>query len=1338
MAGMPGGYSSSPEPIVTRSMARAARAQSDSQSTLDTTDSSELDLEDVYYIQETDEDADAASMDEDGTIRLADLDEFDEDDDDEDEEDDFEPDDDDEAEDAMDTAEGAEAIENMTIVTSSGEQIRLAELLADDPPPSDEAAPAGVPRRPMGRTAIQTLLRALASGRATVRRGPAAQAAREAEEEEDDDGDYQEEEEDDAFGDLFGYRRRPARRQRPLFEPIKKPLKEGVALERSGEFGRPPQRYYASEQQRTLHASRNAFGLVDMMRKRETTRGRRTFEDYSDIAIPNTDGTEVAQYGSSVYCGQYSEDGSFFYTCAQDFKVRIYDMTAPLRTTRKGILDTSNGPYRNPNRRGQGYSAYHDDRTSLKLLKTIRATHECRWTITDANLSPDNSMLIHSTIGSTVSLIKTRDVDEGIESSNHDQQLLKFGAHAYDDFGIWSIRFSGDAREIVAGASRGKIFVYDVEAGKPVLRIRAHDDDVNAVCFADSLSSNVLISGSDDGLAKVWDRRSLGDGRKAGVLVGHTEGLTFVAPKGDGRYVLSNGKDSCAKLWDLRKMYSSEEYDNLERLDVGVQGFDYRFGGYTKPKYRRHPQTCEVTSFTGHSVTKTLIRAHFSPIATTGQRYIYSGSADGRIHIWSLDGQVVQILDRRKATPLFGSDGEPNDPSAPEAPPSQHNYDSVVRDVSWAPFEPTIISTSWESSVGSSGSIAMHEWKAEGKHHDDNRGIQRNWNLAYASAPLRRGLVATQQDHRRARAVLLSFDELLTCADHHNMRRLVLAAACFVSAAAANRLGPRKLAFGRASSLSEHVAALPGESAAPYQNVQVTVPPLLGDAKKLCDQVLLDQYVFANSFYTPAIKGFAVPSECGALADIDRLVLELTVRSIGTQYDRLSNIFINDIEVLRTSTAEPIRRPPGITWTVTKDITRYLGLIDAKTNRLVMHLNNLLDASAGLDGVYNVTLSLQYYSKGDGRPATKSQVILPLGPGALHDKSQSSGLFVLPGESRAETILQIPETTVSLLAEIYASGAANEEFWYASPVDELVPEIGPQEGNHGPFREVQLHVDSVLAGVVWPFAVIYTGGISPALWRPIAAYGAFDAPSYWIDLSPFIPTLVDGRHHSFEFKIIGQGPGGATNSSWLVSGNLQAFLSPTGKKPTGRMISTTNEPIDVSSEILHLSKGESGAIVTAKRDFTITAELDGLLTTFHQNLTFTNKQIYTDSTQIVIQDTGYTSMSARSGHPIMSVQQRFPLHMTTTMTAADSIEAVVKHGYESVWTKSGVADGGSIKTEQMGVSMLKLDPKTGRVTAGTGNTTQTYRYQDATNLYTRDIEARNLTIVRDETGGNVA
>jgi hypothetical protein len=50
----------------------------------------------------------------------------------------------------------------------------------------------------------------------------------------------------------------------------------------------------------------------------------------------------------------------------------------------------------------------------------------------------------------------------------------------------------------------------------------------------------------------------------------------------------------------------------------------------------------------------------------------------------------------------------------------------------------------------------------------------------------------------------------------------------------------------------------------------------------------------------------------------------------------------------------------------------------------------------------------------------------------------------------------------------------------------------------GPFREVQLLIDKRLAGVVFPYPVIYTGEFLPSIWRPMVSYGAFDSPTYYV------------------------------------------------------------------------------------------------------------------------------------------------------------------------------------------------------------------------------------------------
>ncbi|KAF8899131.1 WD40-repeat-containing domain protein [Infundibulicybe gibba] len=541
---------------------------------------------------------------------------------------------------------------------------------------------------------LSRLLSASASGNTSTRNARGRpQIFTDEDEDEDEDG-FEDEDEDEYFS---GNRET----MHAWFPEVTEPQKAGVELLNSGDFGRVRHRPVSRRQNTSimkLMQSRSAQPRLNQYK-----------EDYANKLIPNSNGTAVATYDANIYTGQFSKDSSFYYTCSQDFRLHIYDTTAPPATT------ISNGS-RGASRRETNLQ------TKLQVKKTVYG-HPGRWTITDANLSPDNERMIYSSITPTVYMTSTLDsspvqipipfADPPARASNG----WGFG----DSFGIWSCRFSADGNEVVAGGS-GKIFVYDLLANRRTVKISAHDDDVNSCCWADTASGNVLVSASDDKFLKVWDRRSLGASQKpSGVLIGHTEGITYVSAKGDGRYVISNGKDQAMRLWDLRKMRSSREYDNVKYQQVGVSNFDYRYPHYPRPKYAAHPQDCSVMTYRGHSVLRTLIRCHFSPAETTGGQYLYSGSADGKIHVWSLDGRIVQILDRAKTLPMSA------DPSGPEPEYTRNMRSNVcVRDVSWHSQEPVIMSAGWES--GRDGSIvARHEWKGISKMRYNIRDWEEKW-----------------------------------------------------------------------------------------------------------------------------------------------------------------------------------------------------------------------------------------------------------------------------------------------------------------------------------------------------------------------------------------------------------------------------------------------------------------------------------------------------------------------------------------------------------------------------------------------------------------------------------
>ncbi|GAC99443.1 hypothetical protein PHSY_007044 [Pseudozyma hubeiensis SY62] len=597
----------------------------------------------------------------------------------------------------------------------------------------------------------------------------------------EDDDEMEDDDDDDDDDEDNWYHMARSSQMADFWEPTTTPIRSGQELALSGEFGRQPKR--------PLDASPSAFAessnMSDLLYQRKYARRRIAKADMASF-VPNTNGTIVASYPARVYCGQYSQDSSFFYTCTQDFRVHMYDTTV---AGPKTVQVHDDGPRRVRNSwffSSMGTTQY----TSLNMTKSIQG-RQGNWTITDANLSPDNQWMIYSSITPFVHLVPTKQhFESGGRTPSDNQVMLDFSNTGDDDTGIWSIRFSGDSREIVAGAHFGDIYVYDIEARRRVLRVEGHSDDVNAVAFADAASSNVLISGSDDSFVKVWDRRSLSGGKPAGVLMGHTEGVTYVSPKGDGRYCISNGKDQSCRLWDLRMMHSSSKFDRMTHLDYGLRNWDYRNMSYRQPRYQAHPQDCSVMTYRGHAVLKTLIRCHFSPAETTGQKYIYSGSADGKIHIWNLDGTVAQVLDRSKVRPLYaekdpsnqihaykgpgGDDNEESDdddadvfrepglasdPSSPPLPwfkrkhPRRHasaansGFDNplasgrggragrghrgtgggaacTVRDVSWHPQEPSLMSTAWDGNDGDSGSIAKHELADWSKRHMTLEDVQ--------------------------------------------------------------------------------------------------------------------------------------------------------------------------------------------------------------------------------------------------------------------------------------------------------------------------------------------------------------------------------------------------------------------------------------------------------------------------------------------------------------------------------------------------------------------------------------------------------------------------------------
>jgi Peptide N-acetyl-beta-D-glucosaminyl asparaginase amidase A len=335
----------------------------------------------------------------------------------------------------------------------------------------------------------------------------------------------------------------------------------------------------------------------------------------------------------------------------------------------------------------------------------------------------------------------------------------------------------------------------------------------------------------------------------------------------------------------------------------------------------------------------------------------------------------------------------------------------------------------------------------------------------------------------------------------------------------------------------------------------------------------------------------------------------------NTHLALLTTLDLNDTEVWRTSTAEPTKN--GIIWTYSKDVSNYLSLWQ-QHQKIIFDLGNLIDDT--YTGSYNTTLSAVFFTTEDHRPA--ADVVVPISK-RLSGQDQPSA-YQIPQQGPAKNSLAIPRNVQRAIFTISACGQADEEFWWSNVPNSTTQTFGKNNTltGYSPWREAQLWIDDKLAGVAWPFPIIFTGGVVPGFWRPVVGIDAYDLREDEIDISPWLPLLSDGKAHSYEIRVVGlvDGPNGDVKISpvgnyWIVTGKLFLWLDQSGNTTAGTPPTVLSPPpsFSVESSISKSGDGKNETLtykVTASREFVVT----GSVTTsegarpveWRQSLSFSN------------------------------------------------------------------------------------------------------------------------------------
>ncbi|KAJ5162871.1 uncharacterized protein N7500_004701, partial [Penicillium coprophilum] len=510
-------------------------------------------------------------------------------------------------------------------------------------------------------------------------------------------------------------------------------------------------------------------------------------------------------------------------------------------------------------------------------------------------------------------------------------------------------------------------------------------------------------------------------------------------------------------------------------------------------------------------------------------------------------------------------------------------------------------------------------------------------------------------------------------------------------------------------------------------------------------EMLLMDHVFGVSYGAPFVGDYNPPN-----CEFDTVRINLTVTSRGKQYDRLALMYLGDNEVFRTSTAEPTVN--GIVWTYIKEMSHYNSLWK-NPQKLIFDLGNIINDV--YTGSFNATLTAHFSI---GQNVKTADMILPIS--AKKSASNSSSAFQLPTDNTT-VMYEIPAAASRAVVSISACGQSEEEFWWSNVFSEDTQDFESTVGGlygYTPFREVQLYIDGILAGLVWPFPIIFTGGVAPGFWRPVVGTDAFDLRQPEIDISPFLPMIQDGKQHSFEIRVTGldvSADGGAkfsntVGSYWVVTGNIFIYIdndSSASKATITRdnKAPTVDSPLPVFSVTRNLVHNETGGndslsySVVVERVYSATSSLYS----WSQKLSFANHGLLNQQgySQVNRQLTsGNNTITELGDIPVSnSVAYQYPLVVNATYGITSNgmtIHSWMKRGLDfeatgglGISTYTLTSGPSYLHTSQSG--MAKYKSITGGKSSSWGDTVNMFASQMNGQSYHRYVHAVNGTVVHD-------
>ncbi|KAG0470871.1 hypothetical protein HPP92_017571 [Vanilla planifolia] len=196
--------------------------------------------------------------------------------------------------------------------------------------------------------------------------------------------------------------------------------------------------------------------------------------------------------------------------------------------------------------------------------------------------------------------------------------------------------WTSDGSQIISASPDKTLRAWDIETGKQVKKMAEHSSFVNS-CSPSRRGPPLVVSGSDDGTAKLWDLRLRG----AVQTFPDKYQITAVGFSDASDKIYSGGLDNDVKVWDLRRNEVTMTLQGHGDMITGMQlspdgsylltnGMDCTLRIWDMRPYAPQNRCVKIFSGHQHNFEKNLLKCAWSPDGSK----VTAGSSDRMVYIW--------------------------------------------------------------------------------------------------------------------------------------------------------------------------------------------------------------------------------------------------------------------------------------------------------------------------------------------------------------------------------------------------------------------------------------------------------------------------------------------------------------------------------------------------------------------------------------------------------------------------------------------------------------------------------------------------------------------------------